>query len=327
MKDRRKRIEFFVYPDATALDITGPLDVFAAATRLLEKENKAHKGYAPVFTAARPGPVRLGAGLCLHADAAVGSGPAPDIFLVPGGLQIEQVTRHPALIQRIQTQARRAGQIVSVCGGAFILAACGLLKGKRVTTHWYAADRLAEQYPDMTVQADAIYIQDGDVWTSAGVTAGIDLALAMVEDHYGPALAVDVARMLVLYLRRSGGQSQFSAPMTLRALVGNPFRNLHDWLFQNLAQPITVESMAAHAAMSLRNFTRLFKHQTGMTPARFLESMRLNQARELLETTDISIAATAQACGFVREERLRRTFLRHLGITPSRYRIHFKSRN
>lgn len=325
MKDQRQRIEFFIYPNATALDITGPLDVFAAATLLLEKENKALKGYTSVFTAARSGPVRLGSGLCLHADAAIGSSPAPDIFVVPGGIQVEQVTRNPALIQRIHAQAIRAGQIVSVCGGAFILAACGLLKGKQATTHWCVADRLADLYPDITVQPDAIYIQDGHVWTSAGVTAGIDLALAMVEEHHSPALAVDVARMLVLYLRRSGGQSQFSAPMTLRAVAGKPFRNLHDWLFKNIAQPITIESMAAHAAMSPRNFARMFKQQTRMTPARYLESMRLNQARELLETTDIAIAAIADACGFVREERLRRTFLRHLGITPSRYRIHFRS--
>lgn len=327
MKDDKRLIEFFLYPGATGLDIIGPLDVFTTATLILKQQHKEHKGYKSVFSAEQPGPVKLGSGLLLHADLAIGKGKHPDIILFPGGLNIDQVTQNNALIDRIRSKAKKAKQIVSVCGGAFILAACGFLKGKKVTTHWDAAKNLADKFPDIDVNEDAIYIRDGNVLTSAGVTAGIDLALAMVEEHHGPSVAMDVARMLVLYLRRPGGQSQFSAPLELRAKAGKQFKNLHDWIFNNMVQSITVETMADHIAMSPRNFSRVFTKKTGLTPGKYLESMRLNRARELIESSDMCMEEIAEACGFVREERLRRTFFRHLGITPSQYRIHFKSQN
>jgi transcriptional regulator GlxA family with amidase domain len=325
MKDGRRLVEYFLYPGATGLDIIGPLDVFSAATHMLRQRQGAHKGYQAVFSAERPGPVKLNSGLCLHADLAMGAGKPPDILLLPGGLNAEPMTRNKKLIDRIRSKAKKAQQIVSVCNGAFILAACGLLKDKNVTTHWDSAKRLADLFPEIKVCADAIYICDGHIWTSAGVTAGIDLALAMVEEHHGPALAMDVARMLVLYLRRPGGQSQFSAPMELQSKAGKQFGELHDWILKNLGEPLTVESLADRVAMSPRNFCRRFAKKTGSTPGNYVAAMRLARARELLESSDMAMEGIAQTCGFVREERFRRTFVRHLGITPSQYRLHFKT--
>jgi transcriptional regulator GlxA family with amidase domain len=325
MKDDIRLIEFFLYPGATGLDIMGPLDVFSTATQILKQRQRGHEGYRTVFSAHQPGPVRLNSGLRLHADLAVGVGESPDIILLPGGFNIEQVTQNKELIDRIRVKAQEAKQIVSVCNGAFILAACGFLKGKKATTHWYAANRLAETFPDINVCPDAIYIRDGNVLTSAGVTAGIDLALSMVEEHHGASVAMDVARILVLYLRRPGSQSQFSAPIELRAKAGKRFSELHDWILKNMERPLTVESLADHAAMSPRNFSRIFTEKTGSTPGKYVEAMRLSRAREFLESGDMSMEAIAEACGFMSEERFRRAFIRQLGIAPSQYRFHFRS--
>lgn len=325
MKDAKRCIEYFLYPGATGLDIMGPLEVFSTATHLLAQRKEGHKGYTAVFSAAQPGPVRMNSGLHLHADFAIDAGHSPDVMLLPGGISAEQVIHNKDLIARIRSKASKAKQIVSVCNGAFILAACGFLKGKKATTHWRAATRLAQSFPDTNVLADAIYVRDGNVLTSAGVTAGIDLALAIVEEHHGPSLAMEAARMLVLYLRRPGGQSQFSAPMELRFKAGKQFSAMHDWILKNMDRKITVESLACRVAMSPRNFSRVLAQTTGLTPGKFVESMRLSRARELLESSDDSVGQIAEACGFMRDERLRRAFMRSFGITPSQYRIHFRS--
>jgi transcriptional regulator GlxA family with amidase domain len=317
-------IEFFLYPDATGLDIVGPLDVFTAANWILSQKGSGQKGYHVLFSAKKTGLIRLNSGLQIYADIAIGKGDSIDIFLVPGSLDTNQVTQDFKLINQIGMRAKSAKQIVSICGGAFILAACGLLKGKNVTTHWSAADDLARKYPDIKVTPDAIYIRDDNIYSSAGVTAGIDLALALVEEHHGSQLAIDVARILVLYLRRPGRQSQFSAPMKLRAKAGKKFSKLHDWILENLKQSLCVESLAEYVAMSPRNFSRIFSKTTGMSPGKYVESIRLEHARELLESGNSSVETVAKESGFMREERLRRVFLRQLGITPSQYRFHFK---
>jgi transcriptional regulator GlxA family with amidase domain len=185
------------------------------------------------------------------------------------------------------------------------------------------AEELARQYPDIHVVSDAIFLHDNKVATSAGVTAGIDLALALVEEDYGSALAMDVARMLVLYLRRPGGQSQFSAPLNAQIQAGRLFNNLHDWILENLNQPLSIEHLADRVAMSPRNFSRIFTSETGISPGKYVESLRLNRARELLESGDDALETIAGACGFVRAEQLRRVFLRRLRITPVEYRNHF----
>lgn len=320
-----RSVEFFIFPDALGLDIVGPLDVFSTATELLRRKNNHEKGYSPIFSAEKTGLITLSSGLELKADISIGTGKSTDIFFVPGGLGVYQTIQKTDLIRRIRSKAIKAKQIVSVCGGAFILAACGLLNGKKATTHWQSANELTDLYPDVNVIADAIYVRDGNISTSAGVTAGIDLALALVEEDYGSALAMDVARMLVVYLRRAGGQSQFSSPMELRSKAGSKFNELYDWILHNLEKPLSVELLAEHAAMSPRHFSRIFSRQTGITPGKYVEKMRLDRARELLESSDFSVEVIAEKSGFAQENRLRRAFTRQLGITPSQYRIHFKS--
>lgn len=324
MADHKRRVEFFLYANALGLDIVGPLDVFTIATESLADSGSGSQGYETVFSGAKEGPVYLNSGLCLRAEVPVGEGEPPDILVIPGGRSPELIARDRDLIDRIRRQATRAKTIVSICNGAFILAACGLLDHKQVTTHWLAAERLAREFPDIDVHQDRIYVRDGKVLTSAGVTAGVDLALSVVEADHGPSLAMRVARMLVLYFRRSGGQSQFSEPMRLRAKAGGAFIKLHDWILKNLDQSLTVEALAGVAGMSPRNFSRSFTKTTGIPPGRYVELMRLNRARELLESSEASIKEIAQASGFGREERLRRAFSRHLAIEPSRYRVHFK---
>jgi transcriptional regulator GlxA family with amidase domain len=227
-------------------------------------------------------------------------------------------------VTAVRTAAARAGRVVSVCTGAFFLAAAGLLQGRKATTHWAAADRFARRYPGVKLDPDAIYVRDGHVATSGGVTAGIDLALALVEDDYGPALAIEVARLLLVYRRRPGNQSQFSATLALQAKAGDRFKPLFEWVEAHLDQNLTVDRLAEQAHMSSRTLARIFPSETGMSPGRFVEQMRIDRARELLESGAEGLERIALASGFGREERLRRAFQRRLGISPAQYRAHFQ---
>ncbi|MGQ7840931.1 GlxA family transcriptional regulator, partial [Burkholderia pseudomallei] len=213
-------------------------------------------------------------------------------------------------------------RIASVCSGAFVLAAAGLLGGRRVVTHWSRCDELAQRYPDVRVEPDPIFIRDGNVWTSAGVTAGIDLALALVEDDLGRALALDVARYLVVFLKRPGGQAQFSAALSLQH-EGGCFDELHAWAAANLGADLSVAALAARAGMSERSFMRRYREATGRTPARAIEQMRVEAARNLLADAPLPIKRIAARCGFGSEETMRRSFLRMLGVAPQAYRERF----
>ena len=317
----KKRVEFFLYPGMVALDVTGPLDVFTTATELLSQAGR-EGGYEPVFGAMVPGPVPTSSGLCLLADRRPGEADS-DILLVPGGLAAEAVSDDPSVVRLVGAASQRAQRVVSVCSGAFLLAAAGLLDGRRATTHWLVASRLGKRYPKVVVEPDAIYVLDGDIATSAGVTAGIDLALALVEEDHGPALAVEVARYLLLYRRRPGNQSQFSAPLSLQARAGERFKALFEWVETHLDQPLTVEVLADRTHMSPRTFARIFPSETGMSPGRFVEQLRLDRARELLESGAEGLDQVARDSGFGREERLRRAFQRRLGLSPAQYRAHF----
>ncbi len=318
----KKRMEFFLYSGMAALDVTGPLDVFQAANELLSRNNRGEEGYEPLFSALEPGPVPTSSGLRLHADIPPGM-QATDSLLAPGGMVAEAVSGDPAIVQAVRLSARKARRIVSICSGAFLLAAAGLLDGRRVTTHWLVTDRLAERYPEIRVEPDAIYVQDGNIATSAGVTAGIDLALALVEDDHGPTLAIEVARILLLYRRRPGNQSQFSTPLAMQAKAGKRFKGLVDWVETHLDQNLTVERLAEQVHMSPRTFARIFPSETGMSPGRFIEQLRIDRARELLESGADGLGSVARESGFGREERLRRAFQRRLGISPAQYRTHF----
>ncbi|WP_394699849.1 GlxA family transcriptional regulator [uncultured Pseudodesulfovibrio sp.] len=316
-------MEFYFYPGMVALDVAGPLDVFQAADELLARNGRRADGYELRFAANEPGPIATSSGLCLLAEVYPGLLDV-DTLLVPGGLAAEKASRDAAHVLDVQASALRARRVASVCSGAFLLAAAGLLDERRATTHWAVADRLAELYPEVRLDADAIYVQDGPIATSAGVTAGIDLALAMVEDDYGPALAIEVARLLLLYRRRPGNQSQFSAALALQAKAGERFKPLIDWVEGHLDQNLTVDRLAEEAHMSSRTFARIFPSETGMSPGRFIEQMRIDRARELLESGAEGLDQIALESGFGREERLRRAFQRRLGISPAQYRAHFQ---
>ena len=318
----KKRMEFFFYQGMVALDVTGPLEVFHAADELLSRNGKAQEGYELIFSANTPGPVPTSSGLCLHADTRPGLEEV-DTLLVPGGMIAETASTNAENVLAIRRADRKAKRLVSVCSGAFLLAAAGVLNGRRATTHWIVAERLAELYPSINLDPDAIYIQDGHIATSAGVTAGIDLALALVEDDFGPALAIEVARLLLLYRRRPGNQSQFSTTLDLQAKVSKRFKPLVDWVETNLDQKLTVDQLAEKAHMSPRSFARIFPSEIGISPGRFIEQLRIDRARELLESGAEGLEQIARESGFGREERLRRAFQRRLGISPAQYRAHF----
>jgi transcriptional regulator GlxA family with amidase domain len=229
------------------------------------------------------------------------------------------------LLAWLRAMARRTRRIGSICTGAFLLAEAGLLKNRCATTHWREASQLAQEYPSISVEPDAIYVKDGSVYTSAGITAGMDLALALVEEDLGRDIALAVARMLVLFLKRPGGQSQFSTQLQAQAVEGQRLTDLLSWLENHYDQAMTVEDMASQAGMSPRTFARTFVAETGDTPAVYLEKLRLEHAVRLLETTGTSLDITAQECGFTGHEQLRRTFQRHKGITPQAYQQRFRS--
>ena len=319
-------IEIFIYDQVIALDVTGPMEVFTAANHICQLQGKP-PAYRVFLSALTPGLIRLSSGAELYARESLTDLPPCDYFILPGSFITPEMIRDKPLVNRLTAKARASSKQVSVCTGTFLLAATGLLDNKSCTTHWHYAQQLAECFPTLKVNADAIYIQSGSVYSSAGVTAGIDLALALVEQDYGADLAMAVARSLVLYMRRPGGQSQFSEPMQLRHKTGERFNKLHDWLQENIRSALSVEQMADFCRMSPRHFARRFTDTVNITPAKYLEQLRLTKARELLETTNLSIEAVALDTGFGREERLRRTFLKILGVTPGLYRQHFMLQN
>ena len=318
----KKRMVFFLYPGVVALDVTGPAEVFNAAAELLERDGRGGEGYELIFSAMDAGPVATSSGLRLHADVRL-DGRGVDTLLVPGGRAAEAVSEDAGVVRVVRRAADEAGRVASVCTGAFLLAAGGLLDGLRAATHWMASDRLAELYPAVRVEPDAIYVREGRIVTSGGVTAGIDLALALVEDDFGPALAMEVARLLLLYRRRPGNQSQFSAPLAAQTRAVGRFSELADWVEAHLDRKLSVEVLAERAHMSPRTFARIFPSETGMSPGRFVEQLRLDRARELLESGVRELEQVARESGFGREERLRRAFQRRLGLSPAQYRAHF----
>ncbi len=320
-----KSVEIFLFEGANGLDVMGPLEVFATATQLLRRRGQLKQGYQLSLVAKKAGPVKLESGVSLVAEKSLSNHSAPDYFIVPGGMLPLAPMGDDSALNKIRKKSEKAKQLVSICTGAFVLAEAGLLTNRRCTTHWAYSDQLSQQHPSLKVNTDAIYVEDGTVYTSAGVTAGIDLALALVEKDYSANLAIEVARYLVLYLRRPGSQSQFSTPMELHAKAGDTFDQLHNWVLNNIDDSLTVENLADYVAMSPRNFARLFASKTGITPGRYIELIRIEKAKELLSHTEQTVNEIASLSGFHREERMRRAFVRNLGITPTQYRCHFSA--
>jgi len=309
-----RRVVFVAYPGITALDLVGPHEVLGAAGE-----------YQLVVAATEAGPVATTRGPVLIADRALASWRGPiDTLIVVGGEGAFAAAADPTLVRAVARLARRAGRIASVCTGSFVLAAAGLLDGKRATTHWNACDLMARRYRAVTVERDPIFVRDGNVWTSAGVTAGMDLALALVADDLGRDVALRVARQLVMYVQRPGGQSQFSVHLSAPVAERDPLRDVQAWIAEHPEVDHSVGRLATRAAMSPRHFARLFRAETGSTPAVYVERIRVETARRLLETTSRPVDAVADACGFGTVETMRRAFARRVGASPTEYRERFR---
>ena len=316
-----KIIHVLAFENAQVLDVTGPLQVFASANDLA-RQRGLPLPYAVNVIATQAGPVMTSAGLALLAEPLPAIDQPCDTLVIAGGWGVYGVAEDPTLVQWVRDKSLHTRRMASVCTGAFLLAASGLLDGCRVATHWTRCEELARKFPALTVEANPIFIQQGAVWTSAGVTAGIDLCLALVEDDLGRAIALEVARHLVVFLKRPGGQSQFSVTLSLQK-SDSRFAELHAWIADNLTLGLSIATLAAQAGMSERSFVRHYRTETGQTPARAVELIRVENARRQLADSTTSIKRIAMQCGFGCEETLRRSFLRALSVTPQAYRERF----
>ncbi|MDR3529406.1 MAG: GlxA family transcriptional regulator [Rhodopila sp.] len=316
-----RRVEFLAFPDVQLLDVTGPLQVLASANRLAEDAGQPPP-YALKVVSAVPGPIVSSAGLALLAEPLPPPDQPLDTLIVAGGVGVHVARTDPGLVDWVTRRAASARRITSVCTGAFLLASTGLLDGHRATTHWSRCAELAAAFPAVRVEKDPIYVNDGNVWTSAGVTAGIDMALALLEADHGRAVANAVARQLVVFAKRPGGQAQFSAGLALSGSDGT-FDSLHGWMRRNLRGNLTVPALAEQAGMSERSFLRHYRQVTGATPARAVERVRVEAARQALGETSLPVKRIARDCGFGSEETMRRSFLRVLAVPPHAYRERF----
>jgi transcriptional regulator GlxA family with amidase domain len=327
-KAPERLVAVLAFEGVQLLDVAGPMQTFASA-------NEIAKGAGPVpyrilVVSRRGGPIRTSAGLPLLTQPigrAIGKARL-DTLIIPGGPGVHAELKDSRTISWVRSQFSTARRLASVCTGAFLLAETGLLSGRRATTHWKSCALLQECYPDVRVDADPIYVREGRIWTSAGVTAGIDLSLALIEDDLGRKLAMQVARHLVVFLNRPGGQSQFSAPLEAQSAAAdgnapNHFAPLHGWIAGHLTGDLRVERLAEEAGMSPRTFARVYAATMGVTPARMVEKIRVEAVRRSLEETDMPIKRIAAQCGFGQEERLRRAFARQVGTTPAEYRARF----
>ncbi|MET9959942.1 helix-turn-helix domain-containing protein [Streptomyces sp. NPDC006326] len=314
------------FPGVELLEVTGPAEVFSVASRLVAGRCPA---YRVVVAAAQAGPLPTAAGIELVAARSLAEvGPGVDTLLVAGAMESAggsyQAVIAPEVVEWLATAAPAARRVGGVCAGVHLLAEAGLLAGLPATTHWLTADQLAAQHPDVAVDPEPIFIRAGRVWTCAGVTAAMDLALAMVAEDLGPAIALETARTMVMYVKRPGGQTQFSVPLSLQASADDRIDELRRWIDDHLAERISVEAMAARLNLSVRHFARVFRDCTGRTPGDYLEAVRVEAARRLLEESAHSLPAVAAASGLGSVETLHRAFRRRLGATPADYRRRFR---
>jgi len=316
MPNTLRDVVILTYAGAQPIDIAGPLQAFATAN-----EEAGRDAYRVRVAAVGGGALTLAGGLRVLAEKPARGG--VDTLIVPGGPGVHAARNDPRQLALLRRLAHRARRTCSVCTGAFLLAQAGLLEGRKAVTHWRSCARLAAEFPAVRVMTDPIWVRDDRIWTSAGVTAGIDLTLALIEADLGPAVALQVARRLVVYMRRPGGQAQHSAPLALQG--ADAFGPLLDWMLANLDKPLGVDALAERAGMTPRSFHRHFVARTGLTPAKAVERLRLDQARMLIETTRSSLLAIARRVGFGSEERLRRAFQRAFGVGPSDYRGRFQT--
>jgi len=321
--DKIRQVVFVVYPDIVLLDLVGPLQVFSHA---LDPQMRTN-GYACAVTSVAGGMIDTNTVVSIPSEPALHYlDKQIHTLIVVGGDGANTVMRDPHVLETVNALAAGAQRVCSVCSGALVLAAAGLLNGRRAVTHWDDCETLASCFPSVKVEVDPIYIQDGNVWTSAGITAGIDMALAVVAEDLGRRSALRVARSMVTHMARAGGQSQFS-PVLRRQLLDSTgrFEHLHHWIAENLDQDLRVEELAAKMNMSARNFARLYTGQMCLTPAKAVEAIRIEVAQDLLETSEKTIKQISSHCGFNDEERMRRAFMRTLNVSPTDYRRGFRT--
>ncbi|HEX3795149.1 MAG TPA: GlxA family transcriptional regulator [Acidimicrobiales bacterium] len=319
-----RHVVVVAFPGLQPLDAVGPIEVFSGATQAAEAQG-VDGGYRITFASIDGQPVgtRSGIGLCTTVFPDVTE--PVDTLLLPGGDGTQDARHDDALLTWVRAVAPRCRRVATVCSGAFLGAEAGLLDGRRVATHWARATQLQTEYPALNVDADPIYIRDGKYWSSAGVTAGIDLALALVEDDLGVAVAQTVARWLVMFLHRPGGQTQFASPVWVPRAERSAVRAVQSLVESTPAGDHRLPVLAAAAAMSVRHFARVFAAEVGDTPGHFVERVRLEAARHALETTDDTLDRIAIACGLGSAESLRRVFHKHLGVAPDAYRQRFRT--
>ncbi|MEU5367892.1 helix-turn-helix domain-containing protein [Streptomyces sp. NPDC005951] len=323
----RRLVVIVLFDGVDLLDVTGPPEVFSLARR--ETDDAA--GYEVVLAAQTLEPVTTGAGVRILPDLTFdeAAGRSIDTLIVPGAVEIDSERRvhalvDPGLVERVKALAARTRRTTSVCVGAHLLAAAGLLDGKRATTHWSTARQLADEHPEIEVDADPIFIREGDVWTGAGISACLDLSLALIADDLGEAVALRVARQLVMYLKRQSGQSQFSVPLE-QISATRRIEDLRHHILRNVGRRLTVVDLAEYAHVSDRHLTRIFKTELGMTPHAYIESVRVEKARNELESSDATLERIASVCGFGTVDTLVRAFRRRLNATPTEYRSRFRA--
>ncbi len=314
-----RTIDIIAFPDCQLLDVAGPLQVFATANDLAQRAGRPEP-YRPRVIATTSS-VATSSGLALSATRLDEVPEPPDTLIVAGGWGVEGACRDAALIAHVEAFAPKVRRLASVCSGAFLLASTGLLDGRRAATHWQRGAEFRERFPVVRLELDPIFVRDGKIWTSAGVTAGIDLCLALMEDDLGHDAALEVARQLVVFLKRPGDQAQFSAPLE-RQMAAGPFAALHGWMAGNLHRRLRLDILATQAGMSPRSFSRHYRRITGHTPQAALRLMRCEAARDLLDKR-MPIAEAARRSGIGSSETLRRAFLATYGQTPSEYRGRF----
>lgn len=324
---RTRRIGFIGFPQFNALDLTGPMDVFSAAAELeLERAGPRRRPvYETLVIGLDPAPFRAESTLAVVPDATLADAPPLDTIIVPGGRGVREPATLAALAQWLRGRGRRARRIASVCTGAYALAEAGLLDGSVVTTHWRHARALAARYPQLTVDADAIFLRNGRIYTSAGISAGIDLALALVAEDHGPALALDVARELIVHVKRDGGQRQYSVPLAFQTAAGDRLGELAAWMLRHLDGDLSVERLAERCSLSRRQLSRRFHEAFGLAPAQYVERLRVDEARQRLSESRVPVDRIATAVGFRSVDVFRRAFERQVGIAPARYRARFRA--
>jgi transcriptional regulator GlxA family with amidase domain len=318
---RKITVGMLLFPGFQMLDIAGPGDAFAEVDILSKGECK----YEMLTVGTTRRPVQSASGFTMVPDRTIFD-PCPhfDTLIVPGGLGVFNTLEDTTIVDWIKEQVGDCRRVGAICNGVFALGAAGLLNGKTVTTHWMDAANLAGMFKRAIVDPDRIYIKDGSIYTTAGVTAGIDLALALIEEDCGKKMALDVAKYLIVYLRRSGGQSQFSPLLETQAAQDSVIGDVQSHILENLAFDHTLPSIADHMQMSTRNLSRVFKKECGMTPMNFVTDARIDAARRCLESTEMHLKDIAQRCGFENEDGMRRIFVRRLNISPADYRQRFR---